>query len=268
MKAAMVFLCAIGLLLGAQWAMDAAREAAQVFVDGVLPALFPMMVLGRLAGGGKSALGDVAFGWLAGSPAAAQRAAGRDWLLAITGVMSPMFFLGTLTRWTGNAGLCLWMLIMHWAGAGIASLFRVRCALPSQKPESAPCTLPQAVSQAASSALSVCGAMMLFSIAAAFLRQMLCGALSPKALAVLWALLEIGGGAHAVVEAFPDPPWALLCALCSFGGLSIWLQNLLFLDKSIRPAKLLVVRALHGAVSYGLMRLYFSFLKIQNLLIR
>ena len=74
-------------------------------------------------------------------------------------------------------------------------------------------------------------------------------------------MLEIGGGAKAVIAVLPDP--ALLCALCSFGGLSIWLQNLLFVGESIRPVRLLCMRALHGAVSYAVC--YF-FLKIQNLL--
>ena len=44
----------------------------------------------------------------------------------------------------------------------------------------------------------------------------------------------------------------LLCALCSFGGLSILMQNLLFLGKSIRPGRLLACRLLHGAAAYGI----------------
>ena len=85
----------------------------------------------------------------------------------------------------------------------------------------------------------------------------------PSGRSVLWAMLEIGSGAKAVIDAFGTPPTALLCGLCSFGGLSIWLQNLLFVGESIRPVRLLGMRALHGAVSYSLC--YF-FLKIQNLL--
>ena len=72
------------------------------------------------------------------------------------------------------------------------------------------------------------------------------------ALSVLWALLETGGGAAAVLKSHAAPPLALLCGLCSFGGLSIWLQNLLFVGKCIRPVRLLQMRALHGAVSMGL----------------
>ena len=54
------------------------------------------------------------------------------------------------------------------------------------------------------------------------------------------------------------PPMALLCALCSFGGLSIWLQNLLFVPECVRPAKLLCMRMLHGALSGGLALLIFT----------
>ena len=86
----------------------------------------------------------------------------------------------------------------------------------------------------------------------------------PEVPALLWALLEIGGGAHALLDVSPTPDLPLLCALCSFGGLSIWMQNLLFLGKSIRPGKLLLLRLLHGAAAYGvcrmLVRLFPSFL--------
>ena len=112
--------------------------------------------------------------------------------------------------------------------------------------------------------------MMLFSILAAFFRQGLSFLLPgwtadhPEVPALLWALLEIGGGAHALLDVSPTPDLPLLCALCSFGGLSIWMQNLLFLGKSIRPGKLLLLRLLHGAAAYGvcrmLVRLFPSFL--------
>ena len=62
----------------------------------------------------------------------------------------------------------------------------------------------------------------------------------------------MGGGAHALLDASAAPDLPLLCALCSFGGLSIWMQNLLFLGKSIRPGKLLLLRLLHGAATYGI----------------
>jgi hypothetical protein len=97
--------------------------------------------------------------------------------------------------------------------------------------------------------------MMLFAAVSALFRTLLdrlwpaLPEACPLLPAVLWAVLEIGGGTFAVLDCFAQPPLWLLCALCSFGGLSLWLQNLLFIGKMIRPAELLFWRALHGAVS-------------------
>lgn len=277
--------CAALLLIFSGTAMQAASRAAQVFVSGVLPALFPMMVLGRLlparSKGERSRFPWLAvpFGLASGSPASAQRAwllwdsgavdtAQAQRLLCATGVMSPLFFTGTLAAWTGRPAACAVLLGAHWAGALLcACLWRPGAAdTPRQSSANAmekqrAVTLPEAISQSAQALLCVCGAMMLFSIAAALLRELLmlaCPVWTQKngrLLAVLWALLEIGGGASAVLEAYEAPPFALLCALCSFGGLSIWLQNLLFARPIIHPAKLLGMRALHAVVSYGLCRL-------------
>ena len=121
-------------------------------------------------------------------------------------------------------------------------------------------TLPAAIAQSAQALLCVCGAMMVFSVLAALFKSLL-GTVFPAWtaqheawLAVVWALLEIGSGSSAVIG-IVEEPYALLSALCGFGGLSIWLQNLLFLDTKIRPGRLLCMRALHGAVSYGVVRL-------------
>lgn len=100
--------------------------------------------------------------------------------------------------------------------------------------------------------------MMLFSILAALFRQGLSAlrpgwaASHPELPAIFWAVLEVGGGAHALLDVSAAPDLPLLCALCSFGGLSILMQNLLFLGKSIRPGRLLLVRLLHGAAAYGI----------------
>ena len=248
--------CAAALLFFSDAAMQACREAAQVFAFSVMPSLFPMMVLGRMLPSSAGML-TVLFGWMSGSPAATQRvmasgAKNREKLLCLTGVMNPLFFTGTLSSWLGSRETGWKLLLAHWLGAVIASALwkgenRERQPQRMQTP-----SLISAIGQSASAMLSVCGAMMLFSVAAGVLQEML--PLPRAAFAVLHALLEIGSGAKAVVSAVPEPS-ALLCALCSFGGLSLWLQNLLFLDESIRPVKLLCMRALHGAVSYGVFSL-------------
>ena len=257
--------------------------------------MLPMMVLCRLlpahANHERSAwrgyAGAVFFSFASGSPASAQRV--RDlWgagalargalepLLAACGVMSPMFFTGTLAQWTGLRAGCWVLLLCHWTGAlAAAGVVRLAArkqpacrtgaaAAPASGPAAPRPSLPEAVTGAATSLLAVCGAMMTFAIVAGVLRALV-AALFPawtashgRLLAAAWALLEIGGGAAAVLEAWPQAPMALLCALCSFGGLSIWLQNLLFVPECIRPAKLLCMRMLHGALSGGLALLIFT----------
>lgn len=271
---------AAALLCFSQPVMQAARTAAQVFVQGVMPALFPMMVISRLLRSPKrfALMQTALFAFVSGSPAAAQRMHGmkpfirpESWqpMLCLTGVMSPMFFTGTLAGWLNRPADGWALLLFHWLSAGItAVLWKISAqnreeaaaaSTPAQEME----TLPGAIGRACQALMSVCGAMMLFSIAAALIRECLAPLVdNEKALALVWAALEVGGGTLALVQSGCSLP--LIAAMCSFGGLSIWLQNLLFVGNDIRPAKLLFMRALHGAVCYLLLS---GFLKIQNLLI-
>ena len=277
------------MLLDSDTVLAAVNGAAGVFVRSVMPALFPMMVLNGLSGhlgGQEKRWMTVCFCWLSGSPASAQRleglwkrceVGGRELLpmAAVTGVMSPLFFVGSLgSRLSGSAAGWL-LLAAHWLGAlaaaglahGLNRFSRWRAedtarpeerALRPAEPVSLLAALPDSLRQTGPALLSVCGAMMLFSILAALFRQGLSALLPdwaaahPEIPAILWAALEIGGGAHALLDVSAAPDLPLLCALCSFGGLSILMQNLLFLSKSIRPGKLLLVRLLHGAAAYGI----------------
>lgn len=288
---AWIFGLAALMLLDSDTVLNAVNGAAGVFVRSVMPALFPMMVLNGLSArlsGRERRWMTVGFCWLAGSPASAQRLEGlRERgelperallpLAAATGVMSPLFFVGSLgSRLPNPAGGRL-LLTAHWLGALAAaglihglcrrfsSMEKAETVRPEQRTAagrtSLLAALPDSLRQAGTALLSVCGAMMLFSILAAFFRQGLSALLPgwaadhPEIPALLWALLEIGGGAHALLDVSPTPDLPLLCALCSFGGLSIWMQNLLFLGKSIRPGKLLLLRLLHGAAAYGVCRM-------------
>ena len=284
---AWLFVLAALMLLDSGTVLNAVNGAAGVFVRSVMPALFPMMVLNGLSehlGGQEKRWMTVCFCWLSGSPASAQRleglwkrgeVAGRELLpmAAVTGVMSPLFFVGSLgSRLPGTAAGWL-LLAAHWLGAlaaaglahGLNHLSRRKtadAALPEEhhltEPVSLLAALPDSLRQTGPALLAVCGAMMLFSILAALFRQGLSALLPgwaaahPEFPAILWAVLEIGGGAHALLDVSAAPDLPLLCALCSFGGLSILMQNLLFLGKSIRPGKLLLVRLLHGAAAYGI----------------
>lgn len=271
------------LLAFSDAAMASALTAARCFASGVMPALLPMMVVGKFLPNDtkpehshwRQWFWTVFYAFAAGSPAAAQRAAGkrhamnsRSWecLLCLTGVMSPMFFTGTLAGWLGSARDGWLLLGIHWLGAAItAGFWRLGAKkVPAEpmnseiKPQNR-ITLPEAIAQSAHSLLCVCGAMMVFSIAACLLKSLLTWmfpvwtAEHAHWLAAVWAVMEIGGGSSAVIGTI-ERPHALLSALCGFGGLSIWLQNMLFLDENIRPAKLLAMRAVHGAVCYALVK--------------
>jgi len=308
----------VGLLLWfSQECLAAARETAAVFASGVMPGLFPMMVLAGLPLG-RNAVGKrgwrenvevVLFAFAAGSPAGARRAAVQEGstapLFVTAGVMSPLFFLGTLAGWTGSKEMMAILLAIHWltalASGSVARgvekhsgnrrqsrhavpPFPLDCPSPviamqppiqarkgcpgektaGHRPISLWRALPQAIASGTQALLMVCGAMMLFAVAAAVLRGLLLqlrfvgkgGGELP--MAFLHALLEIGGGAYALLEAgqkgcVPSHIlYPLLCAACSFGGLSIWLQNLAYTGQSIRPAALLLYRAVHGALSFGI----------------
>lgn len=275
------------MLLDSGTVLDAVNGAAGLFVRSVMPALFPMMVLNGLCarlGGREQRWMTVCFCWLSGSPASAQRLeglwergglAGRELLpmAAATGVMSPLFLVGSLGGRLPNPAGGWLMLTAHWLGALAAAglIHRLSRRFSSMekaepvRPEERTAgraslleALPDSLRQTGPALLSVCGAMMLFSILAALFRQGLSALLPgwaashPELPAIFWAVLEVGGGAHALLDVSPTPDLPLLCALCSFGGLSILMQNLLFLGKSIRPGKLLLVRLLHGAAAYGI----------------
>lgn len=275
------------MLLDSGTVLDAVNGAAGLFVRSVMPALFPMMVLNGLCarlGGREQRWMTVCFCWLSGSPASAQRLeglwergglAGRELLpmAAATGVMSPLFLVGSLGGRLPNPAGGWLMLTAHWLGALAAAglIHRLSRRFSSMEkaepvhPEERTAgraslleALPDSLRQTGPALLSVCGAMMLFSILAALFRQGLSALLPdwaaahPEFPAILWAVLEVGGGAHALLDASAAPDLPLLCALCSFGGLSILMQNLLFLGKSIRPGRLLACRLLHGAAAYGI----------------
>lgn len=143
-------ICLLLVMAFSSQAMEAASRPARVFAGGVMPALLPMMVLCRLlpahANHERSAwrgyAGAVFFSFASGSPA--QRAAGArplgrgalargalEPLLAACGVMSPMFFTGTLAQWTGLRAGCWVLLLCHWTGA-LAAAGVVRLAARKQ----------------------------------------------------------------------------------------------------------------------------------------
>ena len=283
-----MFLTILMMLFSAK-TMVAVHQAAEVFTRSVMPALFPTMIAGSLIAHYSPHFKkrtnifvfETMFGFMAGSPASIRQLAlinqqqnlsQKDYctLLCMSGVMSPMFFTGALASRMGSRNAFA-LLFCHWAAAlltgwGYSWWCRSRTGsevppFPQSIPKPTPpspnfaTALTSAIRETALAQLSVLGAMMVFSVLAAVIRECLVhlfpvwAASHTSWLAVGWSLMEVGGGVLALLESNPASPLWLICGLCSFGGLSIWLQNLLFLDAKTHPAELLGFRTLHGVLA-------------------
>ena len=256
---------AFGCLAGAMIAFpgeaaEAAWGALCLWARAVAPVLGPfmasvMMITSRVSGG--MALYTL-LGWLGGSPGGARVAQGlklrgRSALrqAALTGTMSPMFFLGTVSAWLKNPAAGRGILLCHWLGALLLGLMipggkRARAAPP------APMPLSQALRDTALALLTVGLCMALGCVAARMAACALPG-LHLAAAAALQCALEVTSGVQALI-ALPSP-WTppLICAACSMGGLSLLMQNAAFWQESgVRMGQLCVLRLLHGLLAGGM----------------
>ena len=209
-------------------AAEAALGALTVFARSVLPALLPfavcvpLLTAGRrvsarllclLALPGGSPTGARLFAEAAMSPGAARRCA------AMTGTLSPMFFLSTLSAWLHDPRQGAALLAVHLLSALLCGVFyrqkpQGRIALP-------PLSLPQSLAQGGQAMLTVAGSIVLGAVAA---RMLACALpLPPFAAALLHALLEVTGGLHALIAL--GAPLPLLAGLTGFSGLAILTQN-------------------------------------------
>ena len=272
MDALLLLAALAALLCFPELCSSSAREALRVWGLDVVPSLFPYMVLSRMLSaslhrrGIPAVLLVPALGLAGGSPsgAAALASCAREGglsarslasLAALTGTISPMFFLGTVRAWSGDVLLARRLLLAHLFGAAFAAVC-ARClpvrtnAAEFSRPASG--LQPHAqeespISLCVDAVLRVGGCILLFSVAAACTSLLLPPSL-PALRAVLHALLEAAGGTHALLAAplSPRVRSLLLAALTSLGGFSILTQNALFL----RPLGL----RLPQLALYGLLR--------------
>ena len=245
------------LALRPQAGMEAARLACRQWATGVLPALFPYLVLSRLllgaAGGGML---TIPLAMLAGSPAGARLLAlggancASQRRAALCATASPLFLLGTLS---GGA----LMLAAHWLGAlaayGFAACFPPRAdAAPPAVPDSASASLPEIIADSALAMLPVCGCMVFFSVVTALVESLF--PLPSAFAAALAAFLEMAGGC-ARISALALPARltrALLCAAVSFGGLSVFMQNASYLRRAgVNLRVQFAAKVVHAVVAFG-----------------
>lgn len=102
-------------------------------------------------------------------------------------------------------------------------------------------------------ALLTVGLCMMLGCAAARLAACAFPRLPGWAAAALQCALEVTGGVKALIGLGLTHPAPLVCAACSFGGLSILLQNAAFWQESgVGMGKLLLLRAAHAFLSAAL----------------
>ena len=256
----MLLIGMIGLLIEPSRAMEAASAACRLFVSGVMPGLFPYMVLSLML---LSRLPErlppfalILIGWCGGSPTGAkllQLESGlpvrqRRSVAVACATMSPMFLLGTLGGWlnSGKAGVVMLLAVL--LGGGLTGwlagcFFRGKAAASAQKSTVQTLSLGEAVEQAARTMLIVCGTMVMLRVFAMPLQGLL-----PAV-----TLLEVTTGAEQIAR-LPLPLMlrtAMLAGASGFGGLAIILQNRAFYGKDLLslPAQI-AWQAVHGGISF------------------
>ena len=235
--------------------MEAARQGCALWAQAVMPGLLPFMVCllyatgkmrleagrpGSLMGLSRAGRRIFGMGLVTGSPGGARlmgEAAARGLLtpqdglrLALySGTMSPMFVMGTLPLWLQWPQVGMKLLMAHWAGviaAGELSRLVPARALPDEKmTPPLPMTLPRAIEGACRALIAVCGCMVMGCVAGEMV-GLFFPQLPPLTTALLQCMLEVTAGCRALI-AQRAAPW-LLCGAVSLGGLSLFLQNMVF----------------------------------------
>ena len=294
------------LITASAQAVQACRAGLRLCAELILPSLFPFFVLSallaklglpaqlgerlaplggrlfRVSGAGCTAL---LMGLLGGYPLGAayiaelcengcvdEEEAGR--LLAFCNNSGPAFFLGALgTGVFGSPRLGLLLYAVHVCAARLTGLLlRGRGPFAAEaSPDAAPPlpfskALPEAVRQAVSASLNVCGFVVCFAVFTGLLNangffSLLAGRLAalsgqplPWCRALLTGFFELGGGIGALRGLPPTPAdLALAAGLMGWGGLSVQFQTLaLIADTEIKSAPHTAGRLLSAVLSYAL----------------
>lgn len=283
-------LCGLFVMIAAsEQAVQSCREGLALCVELILPSLFPFFVLSgllsrlglpALLGEKLSGIAEKAFhvsgagctalfmGLLGGYPlgaayivdlteqgAVTEAEASR--LLAFCNNSGPAFFIGVLgTGVFGSVRYGLLLYAAHVCAAVLTGLLlRGRApaaSLPAAAPKPLPFSraLPEAVHQAVSASLNVCGFVVCFAVFTGLMNangfySLLAGRLAelsgqslPFCRALLTGFFELGGGIGALRGLAPTPGnLALAAGLMGWGGVSVQFQTLsLLADSDIKSA--------------------------------
>lgn len=237
------------LLLFPAVCAQCAKDALIVWGMHVVPSLFPYMIFCKMLAAQlkNTSIPPVAvcimLGMLGGSPSGAGMISSYAHrlspkaiccLAALTGVVSPMFFLGSVSAWTGNKLLSQKLVVSQTIGS--FSLSAILFHLPVEKFFTYNTVFHahdqenSVLTQCIDAILRIGSCIICFSVVAGYM-EILLPAIHPKFRAFLHGLLEISGGIHAMTNAFADSPVLdiLLAFTAGFSGFSIIAQNLFFL---------------------------------------
>lgn len=249
----------LGLMLAfPQNSLDAALHALRLFASGVLPSLFPFTACLMLLTAGRrfplSAL--LGLSLLGGSPSGAKLMSEASLpaplarrIACMTGTISPMFFLGTISRWLNHAKAAQLLLFCHLCSALVFSLPLIK-SLNKSAVRLPPLSVSAVLQQSAQAMLTVAGCLTLGSVGSRMI-GCLFPRLSALPLALLQSLAEVTAGCKSLIAVNPPYLLPMICFFTSFSGLSILLQNAAFWGKSgVSLLHLLLFGLLRGAIAF------------------
>ena len=275
MAALICFLLAGMILCFPGTTISASQSALSIWARDIVPSLFPYMVLCKMTAQRlRSARFPAAplaalLGCMGGSPSGAAMLSVSSGgmaqsqlyaLCALTGTISPMFFVGTLHAWGVAQKTCLCLLAAHGLGA-LSAFVCVRRLSPVRGKVAARETPEKAngnpITDSVFSVLGVGGCIVFFSVAAACTR-ILFPFLPETECAYLQSVLEIAGGMRLLIQT-SSASFARdvsMAVLTGFGGLSILTQNHLFLQVcGVTQGRLLYLALLRALMSGAAMAL-------------
>lgn len=275
MAALICFLLAGMILCFPGTTISASQSALSIWARDIVPSLFPYMVLCKMTAQRlRSARFPAAplaalLGCMGGSPSGAAMLSVSSGgmaqsqlyaLCALTGTISPMFFVGTLHAWGVAQKTCLCLLAAHGLGA-LSAFVCVRRLSPVREKVAARETPEKAngnpITDSVFSVLGVGGCIVFFSVAAACIR-ILFPFLPETGCAYLQSVLEIAGGMRLLIQT-SSASFARdvsMAVLTGFGGLSILTQNHLFLQVcDVTQGRLLCLALLRALMSGAVMAL-------------
>ncbi len=250
MKTVLVIATMLALLCFPDAASHTALEALRIWGLTVVPSLFPYMVLCQslsalmMAKPERLLLLSPVLGLLGGSPAgSAALATGISAssvlprytlsLCALTGTISPMFFLGPVSAWLGTQADGMRLLFAHLGGAAAAAA----AAMPLTSKRSIPSPLrkqdfssPNPIIRSIDAILHVGGCIIFFSVVVGCVSHAF-PALDQRTQAIIHAVFEVSGGMQALINSPLSRRGSLilLAAASGLSGFSILSQNLFFL---------------------------------------